>query len=140
MTESPDAGSSADAYRDPDSCFIETADYSQACMTNADCVSYVPLTSAVTPNGIHYASIPVFSGDYCESRCACSGSEMIGKAAVAQFVADVSKTPLGSGDIPFAVCSCPVPVPFPTVVCQDGYCLGVRPHETLDAGTDAGRE
>jgi hypothetical protein len=80
-----DAVDSASAHPAPETgtCVIEATNYDQSCMADTDCVG--------TAN-----SFPVESGNYCKTMCLCGG-DAINKSAVAQYVHDVSMTPLGSG-------------------------------------------
>jgi hypothetical protein len=116
-------------------CLIDAASYDHSCTTDKDCVSEVMYGAEVSSNGAHSVSIPVASGNYCISRCNCAGSEVIGMGGVAPFIADVSRTPLGSGQVPLSICSCPVPVPIPSGICEQGFCGGVRTGGLGDAGT-----
>lgn len=89
------------------SCVIWAAKYDQSCTVDSDCAL-------------------VADGDFCgdELTCAYSGTDPISATAVAQFEADVAKTPVGSG----AVNGCNYysgdtnPGPAPTACCQSGAC------------------
>ncbi len=73
---------------DAGACLIEATNYDQSCAVDSDCIS-----------GIQ-------SGNYCLSIDIGCGQETINKQALAQYMADVSKTPLGSGAIPEVESSC----------------------------------
>jgi hypothetical protein len=114
---SGDAG--ADMYSGP--CTISASNYDQACNVDSDCAE-------------------VSSGDYCSATiCRCGGS-VVNVGALAQFNADVSKTPLGSGALMGATCGCAVPG-GPCCrqgMCQNGYGNCSAPADTLPACADAG--
>ncbi len=121
-----EGGLPADAYSA--SCFIDPPTYDHSCTTDSDCIYEIPLDNVDLDSGqqVRPFGMFVFSGNYCESRCDCEGFpvEFIGKKALAQFVADVSKTPLGSGAVPLIPCGCPAsPIPAPPI-CQNGLCPG----------------
>jgi hypothetical protein len=86
-------------------CSIQTSKYEQTCSSDSDCVTMA-------------GTFPVQSGDYCKPMCLCGGGT-ISIVAVAQYVADVSKTPLGSGAIPPEFCGC---VLNGTPCCETGQC------------------
>jgi hypothetical protein len=50
-------------------------------------------------------SFPVTFGNFCSSMCLC-GPGAISQTAIPQYVADVSKTPLGTGAVPLEACFC----------------------------------
>jgi hypothetical protein len=86
----------ADGSETPDgadgSCLIEASNYNQSCSTDSDCVNSA-------------GPFPVDFGNYCAFVCRC-GLGAINRNAVDQFVADVSRTPLGSGNTFGQGCSC----------------------------------
>jgi hypothetical protein len=108
-----DSESGVAASLDGAACFINTSNYDQSCSVDSDCVTQVD----VNPNEIHdYWEVQ--SGNYCQPMCLCGGG-VIGKSAVAQYLADLSKTPLGSGEIPYERCGCMGEPPF---CCYSGLC------------------
>jgi hypothetical protein len=124
----------------PGYCAISTTHYDQSCSSNADCVNVA-------------GSFPVQGGNYCQPMCLCGGAA-INASAVDQYVADVMKTPLGSGAVPASACNCPdagVPCctggrcsvstcePFNLApeIFPDGSTL-CSEHGPVDAGYDAG--
>jgi hypothetical protein len=69
------------------SCVIEASDYVQSCAVDSDCVQVTP-------------------GDYCGAdQCLCDVAA-ISMTALAQFRADVAKTPVGSASVSSGQCSC----------------------------------
>jgi hypothetical protein len=85
---------------DATSCMILESNYNQSCTYDNDC-------------------LVVATGDYCVSRC-FSGNGAISAAGLAQFNADVAKTPAGSGAIPPGGCP-----PGPNIgnpCCVSGVC------------------
>lgn len=108
---SPDTG--PDAGPDGGICEIAASAYNETCSTDDDCV-----------NG--QGSVSVDFGDYCTSFCSCP-VYAINRADLARFVADVSRTPLGSGAISPPVCSC---IPAAAPCCRQGMCT----EECVDFG------
>jgi hypothetical protein len=114
----PDAGGSADAHSEP--CMISASSYDASCTVDTDCQE-------------------VTSTNYCAVNCLCGGSA-INVGALAQFNADIAKTPLGSGALGGVIaeadgsvvtaCSCP---PSPGPCCRNGTCT-----TTCLVGNDAG--
>src|ERR1700722_14663825 len=103
------------------SCYIVASHYGQSCRVDTDCVSSA-------------GPFPVLTGDYCEALCLCGGSDAINRQSVTQYVADVKKTPLGSGAIPSLTCNCGNPS---DPCCRGGLCTLSCPTEGLaDAGGD----
>jgi len=99
---------------------ISASNYDQSCTVDSDCVQ-------------------VSAGNYCSATtCQCGGSA-INVGALAQFKADVSKTPLGSGALMGAICGCPCES---GAVCRSGQCqaafCGAPSADTLPACADAG--
>jgi hypothetical protein len=68
-------------------CNIVASNYDQSCAVDTDCRT-------------------ISAGDYCVAGCLCGGSA-ISATALAQFNADVAKTPLGSGAVQELKCNCP---------------------------------
>jgi hypothetical protein len=92
---------------DAAACFIEATNYDQSCSVDSDCVG--------TGNGYS-----IQSGNYCQPMCIDCGRETINKKSLAQYMADVSKTPLGSGAFPQeAECGCPLIL---APCCMGGHC------------------
>jgi hypothetical protein len=102
------SGPEAGAALGPDAaaCFIEATNYDQSCSVDSDCVG--------TGNGYS-----IQSGNYCQSMCVNCGRETINRLALAQYQADVAKTPVGSGAIPQEQCSC---VMISPPCCANGLC------------------
>jgi hypothetical protein len=101
-------------------CMISASNYDQSCNVDTDCWE-------------------VSSGDYCSAICRC-GTSAINVEALAQFNADVSKTPRGSGALGNVSCYCPF---LWGPCCRQGKCVGERgaclsPADTLPACADAG--
>jgi hypothetical protein len=105
-------------------CMISASNYDQSCMVDTDCAE-------------------VASGDYCSVSggiCPNCGGTAINVGALAQFNADVSKTPIGSGALGDVSCGCRF-VNGPC--CRHGVCQGEVeacsfPTDTLPACADAG--
>jgi hypothetical protein len=136
MTDGRGEADEADSEAsDAAACVINTSNYDQSCSTASDCVTQVDLN----PNKVG-DTWNVQSGNYCKPMCICGGGT-ISKNGVAEYVADVSKTPLGSGEIPFEYCGCPASI---LACCQQGLCVpcsstGVGPGEGLpDTGASSG--
>jgi hypothetical protein len=106
--DTPDAAIS-DTDSEAAACFIDTSNYGQSCSVDSDCVGMVN-----APQG----RLQVQSGNYCKPMCICGG-EAINRQSIAQYVTDVSKTPLGSGSIPNPDCFCPLGA---AACCQNGLC------------------
>jgi hypothetical protein len=116
------SGSEAGMVSASAACLIETSSYDQSCSVDSDCVTSVRIGDAI---------FPVESGDYCASLCFCD-SEVISANAVTLYVADVSRTPLGSGAIPAGACLCAFALP--TALCTNGVCALER-STRVDAGS-----
>jgi|HubBroStandDraft_1064217.scaffolds.fasta_scaffold50282_1 hypothetical protein len=104
------SGSPSDSGNDEDSgadasCAISAGNYDQSCSVDSDCV-------AVAGN------FAVQFGDYCQQMCICP-QDSINVGAVGGYVADVSKTPLGSGQIAPEACSCTANT---GACCRSGKC------------------
>lgn len=99
-----DAGaqSASDATVRPNTstCMLAASSYDTSCSNDSDCV------------------LAAF-GNFCESTCAC-GNGYINAKGSAQYMADFSVTPLGSGAVPPAQCECPGYTL--TGCCQDQTC------------------
>ena len=93
-------GPSADGGDYAGACLFQASSYDQSCALDGDCVAVV-------------------STDYCTNTACDCGGDPISVAGRAQFNADVSKTPLGSGALQWPVCSCQTPAP---VCCRAGMC------------------
>jgi hypothetical protein len=66
------------------------------------------------------ATVYVRGGNFCDG-CNCNVGDAISQSAIAQYIADVSRTPQGSGQVAFPVCNCP-PTPPSTALCKNGSC------------------
>lgn len=103
-------------------CLIYADDYDQSCTVDQDCAQ-------------------VAQGDYCGDQCLCGELGVIRTTALAQFNADVSKTPVGSGAVTPSHCAGCVSTAV-GVCCRSGACtMGggcVLPSDTLPACADAG--
>jgi hypothetical protein len=108
---SPDAGA----------CLINFSQYDRSCSSDSDCVSTVTLPCAVYTNGGHPPAVYVRGGNFCDG-CNCSLELTISQSAVAQYIADVSKTPEGSGQVEFPICMCAPPPPS-NPKCMNGSCV-----------------
>jgi hypothetical protein len=91
-------------------CFIQASNYDQSCSVDTDCIGTA-------------GKFPVQSGNYCQPTCLCGG-DSINKKAVAQYIQDVSTTPVGSGAMRL-LCSCGLILPPPC--CANGYCTTLCP-------------
>lgn len=102
-------------------CLILASNYNQTCSVDSDCVGSAGAQG-----------IPVQFGNYCTKMCLCGGGA-INRVSAAQYVADVSKTPLFSGALGQALClSCGQAGP---TCCQAGRCVsGACPTEPSDSG------
>jgi hypothetical protein len=112
---SPDAGA----------CFIDITQYDHSCSVDSDCVSSVELNCAVWQGGFiprRGVNLFVGGGDFCGNVCNCDLGGAISRSAVAQYLADVSRTPVGSGQVPIPICNCPPPPPLPNQLCVNGSC------------------
>lgn len=118
-SSAPD-GSSVDVNVDAAACYISASDYDQACSVDSDCVAVVESAEG----GIGLFGLFVQSGNYCQPLCMCGG-QAINKSAAAQYRADVSKTPVGSGAIQTPPCNCPNI--GGAACCRGGRCVGYCP-------------
>jgi hypothetical protein len=116
-----DAGMGAPVSPDAGACFIDFTQYDRSCSSDSDCVSTVTLPCAVYTNGARLSEVYVHFGTFCDG-CNCNGGAAISQRAVAQYIADVSRTPEGSGQIAFPICNCPPPPPA-TPMCKNGSCV-----------------
>lgn len=116
----PEASAPSEAASEEDgaACFILASNYDQSCAVDSDCIGTA-------------GEFAVQFGNYCTKMCTCGG-DAINKASASQYVADVSRTPLGSGALGQVVCSCGFEVP---PCCQSGRCVEACP--TVSA-TDSG--
>jgi hypothetical protein len=119
-----DASSDVVAEIDGQACTFVASSYGQSCATNTDCVA-------------------VRLGDYCDpTRCYCDETlGAINATALAQFSADVAKTPIGSDAVsPQGMCSC-LGYSDPGACCVGGVCQfspATCPSDTLAACAEAG--
>jgi hypothetical protein len=100
-------------------CTIVASNYDQSCGVDTDCRM-------------------ISAGDYCVAGCLCGGSA-ISATALAQFNADVAKTPVGSGAVQELPCNCPAEF---APCCRQGQCVAGSDclpgsDATPDAGPDA---
>jgi hypothetical protein len=119
MDASASLDSALEAYTGP--CTFSPDAYDLSCATDTDCVA-------------------VAAGYYCSpAQCGCIPIG-IGKSALAQFNADVAKTPLGSGKVEGADCGCTEEL-GPCCLngaCQAGAGCYAGASDTLPACADAG--
>jgi len=111
-----DVGVSAEASIDGSyaaACFIQASNYDQTCSVDSDCVGQVNVFSGALPS-----EIQVTFGNFCKDMCLC-GPGAINSKAAQQYVADVTKTPLVTGAVPYVGCYC-APIGF--LCCQSGLC------------------
>jgi hypothetical protein len=106
-TQSGSPSDSGDGGADA-SCAISAGNYDQSCSSDSDCVSVA-------------GSFAVLFGDYCQQMCTCP-QDSINVNAVGRYVADVSKTPLGSGQIAPEACGCTANT---GACCRSGKCTTV---------------
>ena len=120
----PDASMGSGGEASVGSCTVDTAQFDHSCSVDSDCVDSVDYPYA----GLGPGSIPVAFGDYCtQDACHnCSTGEVINKKDVPAYVADLRGTPVGSGSILSAVCSCPARPPA-APCCQQGTCTECVP-------------
>jgi hypothetical protein len=111
-------------------CMISTYNYPLSCTTDSDCVGVVSIPG--------FGQLSVISGNFCGPLCSCVGAYVIGQQAVSQYVADVAKTPFGSGKIPTVPCGCPEYAP---AGCLNGTCVAaLQPAHTTAPLSDAANE
>jgi hypothetical protein len=82
-------------------CEISASSYDQSCTADTDCVM-------------------VSAGDYCTSTACLCGGSAISRSALAQFNANVAKTPVASGAVEGADCGCPEAF---GPCCRQGKCV-----------------
>src|SRR5580658_5981 len=117
---------------DAGTCSIEAANYDQSCSVESDCIGEVSVDSG--PFSV--TGLPVTFGNYCAATMCFCGGGAISRKAVPQFIADVSKTPVGSGAIAPELCFCPQELP---PCCANGRCTtSPCPASTAEATLDAG--
>jgi|HubBroStandDraft_2_1064218.scaffolds.fasta_scaffold17668_3 hypothetical protein len=93
---------------------IVASSYDQSCQTDSDCVG-------------------IGVGDPCyPCGVVCPGAAAINASSLAQYMADVLRSPAGKGDF---VCNCPLYSPS-SVCCNAGTCAPSC-LDLVDAGTDA---
>jgi hypothetical protein len=114
-----EAGVGATASPDAAACSIDLNQYDRSCSVDADCVSTVKLSCAVYPGSRPVPNLYVHGGDFCVG-CNCNMGAAINQSAVTQYIADVSRTPEGSGQVAFPFCNCPPTPPNPS--CINGSC------------------
>jgi len=122
-----DANTFADASADVDGqvCALAASNYDQSCVVNTDCAI-------------------VRLGDYCDPTICFSAGVLgaINTGALAQFNADVAKTPIGSGAVqPPTNCSGAASTDYPEGCCVAGKCQFspvTCPSDTLAACSEAG--
>lgn len=115
---SADAASSPmSSESDGGACVIVAGRYDRSCAVDTDCVWYVGRAAVVF-------------GDYCMPICVTCPGGAINARAAAQFSADVSMTPLGSGAIPVSSCGC---IGASGPCCRSGQC-SISCEPQLDAG------
>ncbi len=115
-------------------CVIPASNYDQSCATDSDCV---PVNSAY---------------DWCTPLCNCGSNDAINGSAMAQYTADTSRTPVGSGAVSVGTCMCPGRS-GPSTCCHAGMCIVYEPQlcpdspsgftpatEEPDAGPEAGAD
>lgn len=129
LTAGPDAADNTDVAADAavdalgtDSgqdaaCLIRDTDYDRTCSVDSDCV-------------IAVGGQPVVFGDYCQPLCFCTAGT-ISRAAAAQFAANVSKTPIGSGALQGLNCGC---LGGLGACCQHNQCTFPCSYDSSDAG------
>jgi hypothetical protein len=125
-----DAPADVGADGEAASCIIDTNSYKQSCSVDSDCVDQVdyPYRGLFGPG-----PVGVKSGDYCtnaDCTLICSSVQVISKDAVAQFIADLHQTALGSGALTPPSCSCPFGARV-VPCCQGNRCMLCPP----DGGT-----
>jgi hypothetical protein len=113
-----DAGSPPSS--DAAACFIDLNQYDRSCSLDSDCVFTVELGCTRNQNGVRGGPMVVHGGNFCDG-CICNAGLAINRNAVAQYVADVSRTPEGSGQVALPVCNCPASPPG-TPMCVNGMC------------------
>lgn len=118
-----EAGAGGPVSPDAAACFIDLNQYDRSCSIDSDCVWTVELSCAVNQNSVSLTSLYIRGGNFCDG-CNCNMPAGINRSAVAQYVADVSRTPEGSGQVAFPICNCPPPPPT-RGCCQAGQCVGV---------------
>jgi hypothetical protein len=122
-------GSSSDSNVDAAACSISPSDYDQSCSVDSDCLGIIE-----TDGGIFGSfGLIVQSGNYCQPLCLCGG-EAINKSAAAQYLEQVSMTPLGSGAIKKSACNCPSV--STAACCSSGRCVTYCGTSTGDAGME----
>jgi hypothetical protein len=111
-----DAGAGAALSPDAAACFIDINQYDRSCSSDSDCVSKVTLPCSADPTAVLY----VRDGNFCDYTCNCPPGTPISRSAVAQYIADVSRTPKSSGQsVP---CSC-LPTRQYYAKCMNGSCV-----------------
>jgi hypothetical protein len=123
-------GSSSDSSVDAAACSISPSDYDQSCSVDSDCLGVID-----TDGGIFGSfGLVVQSGNYCQPLCLCGGGA-INRSAAAQYLQQVSMTPLGSGAIMRPACSCPSM--STAACCSGGRCVTSCAKSTGEAGLES---
>lgn len=112
---SPEA--SVESGLDAGRCLIQASDYDQSCSVDSDCVTKVISGAGFLSKETGGDFIVTF-GNFCSPMCLC-GPGAISQKSVSQYVADVSKTPLGTGAVPLEACFCDE---LGILCCQSGQC------------------
>ena len=100
-----------DVVSDGTLCTIQASDYDQSCSVDSDCVISAG-NFAVNFHISNYCSID-------QPVCFSCPLDIINQNSASKYIADISRTPLGSGAIQSPVCSCPFPAP---PCCRGGTC------------------
>jgi hypothetical protein len=116
-----EGGAGAPVSPDAAACFIDLAKYDSSCAVDSDCVSTVELSCAVNQTSTPVENLYVRGGNFCNG-CNCNTGIAINRSAVQQYIADVSATPEGSGEVAFPICNCPPTPPVATPICVNGSC------------------
>jgi hypothetical protein len=89
---------------DASACNITPSEYDTSCSTDSECVSAA-------------------FGNFCEAVCNCP-TDYINQSALAKYMADVSKTPVGMGAIQPSNCNCGN---LGAGCCRSGHCAPCGP-------------
>jgi hypothetical protein len=110
---------------DAGTCLIDPSDYNRSCSAAMDCVAQA-------------GAFPVQFGDFCQPDTCWCGGGTINRDAVAQYVADVSKTAWGRDAYTPPACSCPQ---YGLPCCVAGQCTlncPVQCSDCADGSPDTG--
>jgi hypothetical protein len=116
-----EGGAGTPISADAAACLIDLAQYDRSCAVDSDCVSTVELSCAVYQTSLPVVTFYVRGGNFCDG-CNCNPGLAINQSAVQQYIADVSATPQGSGQVPFPACNCPPTPPVGIPLCINGSC------------------